>query len=125
MEQYLTFDQLSAAECKCFETIARRYQLWEDIYSSHLAVADSGDSSADWLDERRLFLGHARSRGHALVAPQLERWVAAKLAEESAVLKERRKGRKERVLARGAHPEGQKDSSTPPPRGHGRGRGDK
>ena len=75
------------------------------------------------LDERRLFLGHARSRGHALVVPQLERWVATKLAEESAVLKERRKGREERALARGAHTEGQRDQPAAAPRGRGRGRG--
>ena len=33
------------------------------------------------------------------MAPQLESWVAGKLQEEAAILKERRKGREERALA--------------------------
>ena len=101
IEQALAFDQVNGANLAFLETVARRYQLWEDIYSAHLATAESGDSSADWLDERRLFLGHSRSRGHALVAPALEQHVAAKLSEESAILKERRRGREERALIRG------------------------
>ena len=37
-----------------------------------------------------------------MVCPALESWVAEKLKEESAILKERRKGREERLLERGA-----------------------
>ena len=48
-----------------------------------------------------LFLGQGRSRGHALVAPALESWVASRIQEESAVLKERRKWREEHILAAG------------------------
>jgi len=127
IEQCLSFDQLNGANLLAMESVARRYQLWEEMYSSHLALAESGDSSADWLDERRLFLGHARSRGHALVSPLLEKWVAEKLAEESAVLKERRKGREERALARGAisTTDHDKDKDAAAGRARGRGRGNK
>ena len=51
------------------------------------------------MDERQLFLGQDRGRGKALVCPLLEEWVAERLKSESAVLKERRKGREERMLA--------------------------
>ena len=74
--------------------------IWEERYSSALRDAESGGGGEQWLDERALFLGASRSRGHALVAPALEKWVAEKLAEESGILKERRKGREERQLAR-------------------------
>ena len=40
--------------------------------------------------ERHLLLGGARPKGSALVAPELEKWVASQ-----ATLKESRKGRKE------------------------------
>lgn len=57
-----------------------------------------------WVEDRRIFLGERRCRGHALVSPALEQHVASRLAEESAVLKEKRKGREERQKARGAVP---------------------
>ena len=53
------------------------------------------------MDERAIFLGQGRSRGQALIDPALEAWAASKLAEESAVLKERRKGIEERQLLAG------------------------
>ena len=43
-------------------------------------------------------MGGSRSRGMALVDPALQRWVADRLQAESAILKERRKGREEREL---------------------------
>ncbi len=54
------------------------------------------------MDERQLFLGQDRGRGKALVCPALEEWVADRLKSESAVLKERRKGREERMLSSSA-----------------------
>ena len=41
------------------------------------------------------------AKGKAFVSPELQEFVAKKLAQESAILKERRKGREERQLARG------------------------
>ena len=34
LEQGITVDQLNVVECVVFETIATRYQRWEEIYSS-------------------------------------------------------------------------------------------
>ena len=109
MHMQITFE--SIGKCVCihrhrhmhitFESIARRYQLWEEVYSAALAEADAGNGAEEWLDERRLFLGQPRARAHALISPELEKHVASQLAEESAVLKERREGREEKQLSRG------------------------
>ena len=101
LETGLCGDQLNLGELEVFELISRRLQLWEEVHSQKLRKADAGAGSEAWLDERAIFLGQGRSRGQALIAPALEAWVASKLAEESAVLKERRKGREERQLLAG------------------------
>jgi len=107
LETAVTADQLNLPGCEAFELAARRFQLWEEVYSEALRqveVSGTAGATADsdgWLDERRIFLGGSRSKGHALVAPTLEKHVAMKMMEESAILKERRKGREERRMARG------------------------
>lgn len=100
LEQGVVSDRYNISESLVFESISRRYQLWEEVYSAALAEADAGTGAEEWLDERRLFLGQPRARAHALICPELEKHVASRLAEESAVLKERRKGREEKQLAR-------------------------
>ncbi len=139
MEIAVTRDGMNIAALESFETVSRRFQLWEEFYSEALRIAEAGDHGDD-LDERRLFLGNHRSKGLAIVSPLLEQYVATKLQEESAVLKERRKGREERRLARGdpsspntssahgAGPPGAEGTLTggpgqPPKSGRGRGRG--
>ena len=104
LEVSIASDGLNTAALECFETISRRLQLWEEFYAEALRAAESGPGGHEWLDERRIFLGGSRSKGHALVCPALEQHVATKLKEESEVLKERRKGREERRLARGEEP---------------------
>ena len=100
-----TVDQLNVGELVVFEVIARRFQLWEEVYAASLREAEAGSEAAPWLDERQIFLGHERSRGHALVCPAFEVWVADRLKDESSILKERRKGREERLLYQGVDPE--------------------
>lgn len=102
LEVALTVDHLNLGELGAFETAARRYQLWEEVYAPSVREAEGGKESSPWLDERQIFLGHKCSRGHALVCPDLETWVAERLREESSVLKERRKGREERALVTAA-----------------------
>lgn len=46
-------------------------------------------------------MGGDFGRGRALIAPELQEWIASRLRDEAAVLKEKRKGREERQLARG------------------------
>ena len=128
-----TIDQLNVGELVVFEVIARRFQLWEEVYAASLREAEAGSEAAPWLDERQIFLGHERSRGHALVCPALEVWVADRLKDESAILKERRKGREERLLYQGVNPEraaavaaggaGATAHTPTAPRVRGRGRG--
>ena len=105
IELACTVDQLNVGELVVFEVVARRFQLWEEVYAASLREAEAGTDAAPWLDERQIFLGHERSRGHALVCPALETWVAERLKDESAILKERRKGREERLLYQGVDPE--------------------
>lgn len=104
IETALCADGLTLVNLQCFEMVSRLLQFWEGVYSQQLRSEAFGDATDLWLDERSLFLGQRKSRGHALMAPSLEAWVAEKLAEESAVLKERRKGREEQMLARGLEP---------------------
>ena len=130
LEWGATYDMMNLGELLVFEHIARRYQLWEEVYASALREAESGEQGTDWLDERRLFLGTGRSHGSALVSPELEEHVSGELQKESAVLKEKRKGREERALARGSplavpggsSGAGEGAAAGGPPRGRGRGR---
>ena len=101
LETTVCFDQLNASDLGAIELVARRYQLYEEYYGHSLRQSDGGTSAEIWMDERQLFLGWERGRGKALVCPELDSWAATKLQAESAVLKERRKAREERVLAAG------------------------
>ena len=78
--------------------------LWEESYSSHLKTALGANGSGGFgldSDERVLFMG-IQTTHTALVAPELQTWISGRVAERSAILKERRKGREERILAAGA-----------------------
>lgn len=111
VETAMCADRLNVANIQAFEMVSRRLQLWEEVCRQQLRAAENGDGWDPWLDERSLFLGQRKGCGYALVAPQLEAWVAEKLAQESAVIKERRKGREERLLALGLQPPGGGSSS--------------
>lgn len=73
-------DQLNIPELQVFEMMSRRLQLWEEVYSEQLRIADAGETGQAWLDERALFLGQRKSRGHARIAPSLETWIASRLS---------------------------------------------
>ena len=113
LEATICFDQLNASEISAIELVARRYQLYEEYYGHSLRQVEGGATAEIWMDERQLFLGQDRGRGKALVCPSLEEWVADRLKSESAVLKERRKGREERMLsgAAGEMPAGGGDAA--------------
>ncbi len=102
LELALCHDRLNISRLQSFEVIARRYQLWEDTYVARLRASECGASSVDELDEQMIFLGGRRSKGHALVCPKLDEFVSSCLEQESAVLKQKRKGREEKRLAREA-----------------------
>ena len=104
IQQALQYDQLNICNLASFECLARRYQLWEERYAERIRSSTEGAVAAGLAAERHLFLGGGRAKGYALVSPELERWVAKRMEEEAAVLKERRKGREERALAAAAVP---------------------
>lgn len=122
LEQAVAIDQLNVGELHVFERISRRFLFWEEMFAAALRSADAGTGSDDaWIEERRLFMGESRAKGCALVFPALEQHVTSKRAEESAILKERRKGQEERQKARGeVAPTAADEKRT---RGRGRGRG--
>ena len=101
LEWGVTFDFLASPNILVFEHISRRFQLWEEIYSAALAEQSSGSSGVEWAEERHIFLGRRVGHGSSLVCPSLQEHVAKELAQKTAVLKERRKGREERRLASG------------------------
>ena len=89
----VTYDQLNITELVTFELICRRAQMAEMRHRDRML----GDSD----DDDFLFLGVGETRGLIMVAPSLEAHLATELSKESAVLKEKRKMREERQLARG------------------------
>ena len=52
-----------------------------------------------------------------MVAPELEAYVAEKMKEDAAILKERRKGREERALLAESSPPPQPQPQPKPPKG--------
>jgi hypothetical protein len=75
--------------------VSRRMQLTEQ---AHLE-----SPSAPSYDAAEHYLGVPERRGGALLAPALHRHVAARLRDETAVLKEKRKAAKARQGARASH----------------------
>ena len=65
IETAVARDGINVAALESFETVSRRFQLWEEFYAEALRIAEAGDHGDD-LDERRLFLGNHRSKGLAM-----------------------------------------------------------
>ena len=125
LENFLCYDQLNLGDLAGAECLARRYQLLEESYSRRLLESEGGGVDDGHQHEHALFLGSERSRGRALVSPQLEEWIAERLREEAAVMKERRKGREERQLSRQLPAGPPAASDKPPPGGRGHAGGGK
>ena len=106
LETAATYDQLRISECASFELLSRRLQLIEERYAKLLSEAETGKDLEDRDYEAALFMGASRPNGSALICPALTEFIATRLREEASVLKERRKGREERQLARGIDPAG-------------------
>eukprot|EP00973_Karenia_brevis_P056924 7918184-Karenia_brevis.AAC.1 len=77
------------------ELLVRQLQLIEQKHAERLpGSSEDGDSGM------HLFLGTSNTRGGICVAPSLSEYIAEEAKKESAVLKEQRKAREERSLAR-------------------------
>ena len=90
------YDMYNLYNSASAEIIARRLQLCEERYKDRL-LAGAGE---DETGERHLFGGSTGTRGNLCVAPSLQKYIAEEMARDSAILKERRKAREERSLAR-------------------------
>ena len=94
----LTYDQLDISNLASAEMVARQLQLLEEKQAAAAATDSTG------AEESALFLGAPTSHSAVLVAPDLKLWISQELAREASVLKERRKAREERNLARKKDP---------------------
>eukprot|EP00974_Lingulodinium_polyedra_P097645 9465705-Lingulodinium_polyedra.AAC.1 len=96
LDALCSYDQLNAANLAAAEHAARQLQLVEEKWK------DRTSSSADSQEQQQdmyLYAGRA-TRGNLCICPLLQEWVAAELAKEYSVAKEKRKAREERALAR-------------------------
>jgi hypothetical protein len=94
VEIMLCFDQLAASCLASAEYLMCQVQMVEERYRDK-AQGAANDSTV----EAHLFSGTANRSG-LCVAPQLTEWIANGLKGEAAILKERRKAREERSLAK-------------------------
>ena len=92
LEKMVTVDQLCAKNLVAAELLVRRLVLLEEAHSTN-PVHPSFEGAEHWL-------GLGERKAGVLVPPALAKHVATRVAEETAVSKERRKAREERRLAR-------------------------
>jgi hypothetical protein len=103
IEISLTYDQLAGGALASCEFAGRQVQLIEERYKDKVFGHDDSGLTA----ESRLFSGSS-DRAGLCICPKLTEWIAEELKKESAVLKERRKAREERLLSK---PKGGKDKT--------------
>ena len=98
LEELLCFDQCNGANLAAVELLVRTIQVQQERYRDRSAggPASGGPDSVD----THLFMGSELTRGGVCVCPLLQEWASAQLAKEQALLKERRKAREERELAK-------------------------
>ncbi|CAK0809174.1 unnamed protein product, partial [Prorocentrum cordatum] len=97
LENAVCFDQLNVTEMASFELLGRSLQIIEEKYRERTA----GAADPVRMDQH-LYLGTELVRGNCSVCPALQAWVSQELAQEHAILKERRKAREERAAAQTA-----------------------
>ena len=93
IETCLCYDQIDGAANASFELVCRSLQICEDRLSPKFEES-SHDSHGDML-----LMSGAAHKSQPCICPALKAWTASELQKDSAVLKERRKAREERVLA--------------------------
>ena len=93
LQTMLTYDQLDVSNLASAEVIARQIQLIEERYENKLVDIDKHG-------QNHLFSGLDETRGGICLSPALREYVAQELTKESLIMKERRKAREERALAR-------------------------
>jgi hypothetical protein len=91
------FDELDASNCAVGEIIARQVQLVEEKHRDAGSKKTQGDSASS---DSHLYLGTTSTRGGLCICPALQDWISDELRREASVMKERRKAREEREIAR-------------------------
>ncbi|CAE8588527.1 unnamed protein product [Polarella glacialis] len=89
----VVYDQLDISNLACYELIGRELQVLEERYADRILGNDDGDR------ERSILTSIDMST--TCMAPPLKEFLANEQQKETAWMKERRKAREERVLARG------------------------
>ena len=92
LETGLCYDQINAPALASFELICRQIQIAEEKYKDKFSNI-GGDSSFDY----HLMAGTTH-RSQLCICPALTEWLAEELRKQTAVDKERRKARDERLL---------------------------
>jgi hypothetical protein len=93
LETAVCYDQLNVTSLAAFEVVARQLQISEDKLSHRF-----DDTPLEGYSDYSLMSGSTH-KSQLCICPQLKAWTAGELSKESAVLKERRKAREEKVLA--------------------------
>ena len=94
IETLMCCDQLNGVNVATGELLMRQVMLGEERLKDRF-----GNQSPDGFDEFHLYTGR-RDRYALCIDPALSEYVSKAVAKESSVLKERRKAREERALAR-------------------------
>ena len=95
MQAMVSYDCLDISNLASAELVARQLQLLEEKQQQ---LCDNDKSGA--AEEAALFAGGLSGSGAVVVAPELKSFISTEMAREASVLKERRKAREERALAR-------------------------
>ncbi|CAK0909111.1 unnamed protein product, partial [Prorocentrum cordatum] len=98
----LVYDQVNVGELVSFELLARRAQMAEWRYRDRLAPRRADETAED----EHLYMGTGETRGLIMMAPFLVEHISTELHRESQVMKEKRKLREERQLAKGTGADG-------------------
>ena len=94
VETMMSFDQVNGPNLATAELLMRQIMLAEERLKDKF-----GNQAPDGFDEYHLYTGR-KDRYALCIDPALSEWVSREVSKESAVLKERRKAREERALAR-------------------------
>ena len=95
IQTQMCYDQANSANLASSEQMMRQLMLIEEKFKDRFV----GNSSQELSEEAHLYGGHTQ-RANVCVSPSLSEWVAEEVRKEHVVLKERRKAREERALAR-------------------------
>ena len=95
IQTQMCYDQANSANLASSEQMMRQLMLIEEKFKDRFV----GNGSHELSEEAHLDGGHMQ-RANICVSPPLSEWVAEEVRKEHVVLKERRKAREERALAR-------------------------